>query len=119
MKGNKVMTRIYKLENEGREIHLPSDNQTVAIVWNLIEVTGDVEVDGKTYKTKEYVRKSEPYIDFVSIHDKEGKYYEDKDNPVMAGLNPAVGGINPELAQTIALELVQACQYLEKVKGDL
>ena len=97
--GNEIMNKIYKLENEGREIHLPSGNQTVAIVWDLTER----EIDA----TKEYIRSSYPYIDFVSIRGKEGGYYEDEDSPV-------AGGINPELARTISLELECACQYLEE-----
>lgn len=97
-------TRIYKLEEEGREIHLPSGNQTVAIVWDLTE--------REIGTTKEYIRSSYPYIDFVSIRGKEGGYYEDEDSPV-------AGGLSITFARTIALELERACQYLEKLQGAL
>ena len=59
-----------------REIHLPDDNDYVAVCWNLKHKRTEDKSGVVTITPK---RGKSPCVDFVYIRGYDGEYYEDED----------------------------------------
>ncbi len=102
-----MTVKIYQLKDSNREVHMMGDyvgvsfrlkhySRLVASVWSR-SVTETWERDPD----------SAPYINFYEIRQgSDGKYYADDDSPVS-------GGLTPRAAIKLAIELKQACDYIQ------
>ncbi len=102
-----MTVKIYQLKDISREVHMLG--KYVGVSFHL-KHTSRITTDKNTKTITEtwapdYT--SAPYINFYDIRQgSDGEYYKDDDSPV-------AGGLNPQSAITVAIELKQACDYIQ------
>lgn len=101
----KMEPKVYQLSE--KEVHMVGD--CVGVVWNTRREKRILTLeDGVKYRAEIPVREGEPYIDFFTIRESDGEFYEDDDSPVQ-------GGLDCKFAEQIAEELRAAIEYFKQV----
>ena len=102
-----MTVKIYQLKDISREVHMVGNS--VGVSFHLKHYTRLAVSAGTRSVTETWVRDpdSTPYINFYDIRQgSDGEYYKDDDSPVQ-------GGLSPHQAIVIAIELKQACDYIQ------
>jgi len=90
------------------EIHLPSDNEYVAVCWNgewKRQTIYKEESINFFCREEKFVRRGKPFIRFVLIRGEPDDYWLDDNSPVE-------GGFGLEMSSQIIDELEEAHDYL-------
>lgn len=95
-----------------REVHMMGDKKYgVCVAWNMKNQIKTLKDDqGTVYTASVPARSGEPYIDFTAIRNADGDAFEDEDSPVR-------GGISPEFALKLAVDLQAAVEYLKELQS--
>ncbi len=102
-----MTVKIYQLKDISREVHMVG--KYAGVSFPIKSVKKVITQDGTKYvaETWEHDSTRVPYIDFYDIRQgSDGEYYKDEDSPVQ-------GGLSPHEAIVIAIELKQACDYIQ------